>query len=134
MRQTNEWMKLLLNHFFNKSISRNFSIKNYLQSIFNLTNFPWNQRKIKLLYNHSINMRIFPSNQMQIKLHHSISRIFPSNQMQMKVTGFILTKFSLKSDASQVAVYSHSQWLFYEFISNFTNKLVKQSLRVTVCT
>ena len=29
--------------------------------------------------------------------------------------------------------YSHSQWLFFEFISNFTNKLVKQSLRVTVC-
>ena len=29
-------------------------------------------------------------------------------------------------------LYSHSQWLFYEFISNFTNKLVKQSLRVTV--
>ena len=30
-------------------------------------------------------------------------------------------------------MYSHSQWLFYEFISNFTNNLVKQSLRVTVC-
>ena len=30
-------------------------------------------------------------------------------------------------------IYSHSQWLFYEFIINFTNKLVKQSLRVTVC-
>ena len=31
-------------------------------------------------------------------------------------------------------IYSHSQWLFYEFISDFTNKLVKQSLRVTVLT
>ena len=28
--------------------------------------------------------------------------------------------------------YSHSQWLFYEFVSKITNKLVKQSLRVTV--
>ena len=29
--------------------------------------------------------------------------------------------------------YSHSQWLFYEFVSKITNNLVKQSLRVTVC-
>ena len=29
-------------------------------------------------------------------------------------------------------LYSHSQWLFYEFVSKITNKLVKQSLRVTV--
>ena len=28
--------------------------------------------------------------------------------------------------------YSHSQWLFYEFVSKITNRLVKQSLRVTV--
>ena len=28
--------------------------------------------------------------------------------------------------------YSHSQRLFYEFVSKITNKLVKQSLRVTV--
>ena len=28
--------------------------------------------------------------------------------------------------------YSHSQWLFYEFVSKITNNLVKQSLRVTV--
>ena len=32
-----------------------------------------------------------------------------------------------------LTTYSHSQWLFYEFISYFTNKLIKQSLRVTVC-
>ena len=29
-------------------------------------------------------------------------------------------------------MYSHSQWLFYKFVSKITNKLVKQSLRVTV--
>ena len=32
------------------------------------------------------------------------------------------------------STYSHSQWLFYEFVSKITNKLVKQSLRVTVYT
>jgi len=30
------------------------------------------------------------------------------------------------------ATYSHSQWLFYKFISEITKELVKQSLRVTV--
>ena len=29
--------------------------------------------------------------------------------------------------------YSHSQWLFYKFVSKITKELVKQSLRVTVC-
>ena len=30
------------------------------------------------------------------------------------------------------ATYSHSQWLFYEFVIKISNKLVKQSLIVTV--
>ena len=33
---------------------------------------------------------------------------------------------------SYLFMYSHSQWLFYEFVSKITNKVVKQSLRVTV--
>ena len=32
----------------------------------------------------------------------------------------------------EICKYSHAQWLFYELISNFTNKLVKQSLSMTV--
>ena len=41
-------------------------------------------------------------------------------------------KVNLNIVKMQVA-YSHSQWLFYEFVSKITNKLVKQSLRVIVC-
>ena len=31
-----------------------------------------------------------------------------------------------------VKIYSHGQELFYKFVSNFTNKLVKQLLSITV--
>ena len=34
----------------------------------------------------------------------------------------------------RVLVYSHGQELFYNYVSNFTNKLVKQLLSMTVCT
>ena len=41
-------------------------------------------------------------------------------------------KDELRKDLVNSNMYSHSQWLFYEFVSKITNKLVKQSLRVTV--
>ena len=43
-----------------------------------------------------------------------------------------MSKYDTTYLASSLWIYSHSQWLFYEFVSKITNKLVKQSLRVTV--
>ena len=46
-----------------------------------------------------------------------------------RTTFFAVRSYTSNSNKGR---YSHSQWLFYKFFSNFTNKLVKQSLRVTV--
>ena len=71
---------------------------------------------------------------------HVISAI--SCEVTLKLTSYSLKSTKITMHGFDVShkwnhvhnwfMYSHSQWLFYEFISNFTNKLVKQSLRVTV--
>ena len=103
----------------------NFSVKSNANQVaaLDLKNFLLNQRQKKLQY--SIVSRIFPSNQMRIKLQYSISRNFPSNQMQMKLhAGFIyFTNFSVKSDANQV-MYSIQ---FHEIFHSI-NKLKRSSL------
>ena len=50
------------------------------------------------------------------------------NYMGLKLTymGLKLSHMGLK------LTYSHGQELFYKFVSNFTNKLVKQLLSMTV--
>ena len=101
----------------------NFSVKSNANQVaaLDLKNFLLNQRQKKLQY--SIVSRIFPSNQMRIKLQYSISRNFPSNQMQMKLhAGFIyFTNFSVKSDANQVTVF------------NFTKFSVKSNANEVAC-
>ena len=44
----------------------------------------------------------------------------------------IFRECNIRRDCEKSIVYSHSQWLFYKIVSEITNKLVKQSLRVTV--
>ena len=43
-----------------------------------------------------------------------------------------LRRLFSKWDVSKLQYYSHGQELFYKFVSNFTNKLVKQLLSMTV--
>ena len=40
----------------------------------------------------------------------------------------------ISTSQSTLRIYSHGQELFYKFVSNFTNKLVKQLLSMTVHT
>ena len=54
-----------------------------------------------------------------------------TNNVKVFFEGGYNTRASTQFDSVEYT-YSHSQWLFYEFVSKITNKLVKQSLRVTV--
>ena len=58
--------------------------------------------------------------------HTKIFLFKTKNQMKSSFTK------KVKVNSSKIPTYSHGQELFYKFVSNFTNKLVKQLLSMTV--
>ena len=63
--------------------------------------------------------------------HLTTWAIRPSHGI-MIIIAYLKTNGLKKVTSAASSLYSHSQWLFYEFVSKITNKVVKQSLRVTV--
>ena len=111
-----------------------------------MTFFKKNENKIACVCNHNSWGLIFetyiPSTQQLSNFVHSwwFNPFYKDADKFVRVKEFhfynqvITWSFQTKKKKRKKSIpYSHSQWLFYEFVSKITNKLVKQSLRVTVC-